>query len=733
MKDDRVQLLFEDMTFNSRIEFLEEGKDDEELSRIGKKRGLELPSPDLAIFKCIYALVDIENKNRCTLPLEEVDKALQTLIGKAIDIDHYRKKTVGHWIDSERIKQEIISYGAFWKNNFPDEYDIAKKRMIDGELKVSFEAFGDRRYKDDISYDLLDIHFAGGALLDKEKPAFDRARVLEFAKVMEKGIPSYFERAQTFNCECIKCGNKITTDKHCADLKCPKCGGQMRRAERPGPGQGSEEMDEYVEELAKKENITDKELGKLPKEVTDCVKKKTKAGSSVVEAVKSCWKEYKSKGYDSGWFKLEELSEFARFYLSDLQGIIRLLGEVDCLSCKEKGMIDLLNIDFENNKTKIKCINCGAIMSVDLTPKPKLVKKGRKIKKITQDKPVLGQDKMQLKDILNELGKESDELIDAILEKFEETDEELEMALAEILEGEVAKKMTYQQRKALPDSSFAVVKTIKGPRGPRKIRMYPIHDKAHVRNALARLGQPKAQATLKRLGVSIESVRKKILRRARELKMTSLLERYKKGSVDEVLQEIAKPVLERELSEVELKSITDKLDNKEEITENELKTMIGDIKKVADEAKKKADADAKKKADEDAKKKADEDAKKKAKETANKDLEDLKKKLKDAEDKVAGYEKAERDAKIKSRRDELGDFAKDVKDEELLDDEKFENLKIKKENARLKDVVKKAKEDGKITEEDIKGLEIGSTDKDVDDEIKAKAKRVNEIAFPDNE
>jgi len=40
-----------------------------------------------------------------------------------------------------------------------------------------------------------------------------------------------------YNCQCIKCGYKVTSDKHCNTFKCPKCGGTMRRAERPGPGQ----------------------------------------------------------------------------------------------------------------------------------------------------------------------------------------------------------------------------------------------------------------------------------------------------------------------------------------------------------------------------------------------------------------------------------------------------------------------------------------------------------------
>jgi len=42
-----------------------------------------------------------------------------------------------------------------------------------------------------------------------------------------------------YECECIDCGAKINSDQHCNELKCEKCGGQMRRAERPGVGRNS--------------------------------------------------------------------------------------------------------------------------------------------------------------------------------------------------------------------------------------------------------------------------------------------------------------------------------------------------------------------------------------------------------------------------------------------------------------------------------------------------------------
>lgn len=51
------------------------------------------------------------------------------------------------------------------------------------------------------------------------------------------GVEDKENKADTYKCECIKCGHKLTSKKHCKDIKCPECGGQMRREERPGPGQ----------------------------------------------------------------------------------------------------------------------------------------------------------------------------------------------------------------------------------------------------------------------------------------------------------------------------------------------------------------------------------------------------------------------------------------------------------------------------------------------------------------
>jgi len=60
-----------------------------------------------------------------------------------------------------------------------------------------------------------------------------------------------------YDCECIDCGHTMKSDSHCKDLKCPKCGGQMRRAERPGPGQNSITADSFIIEPLAVKNMKD--------------------------------------------------------------------------------------------------------------------------------------------------------------------------------------------------------------------------------------------------------------------------------------------------------------------------------------------------------------------------------------------------------------------------------------------------------------------------------------------
>lgn len=62
------------------------------------------------------------------------------------------------------------------------------------------------------------------------------------------------QKEKTYDCECIECGHTEESKKHCKDIKCSKCGGQMRRKERPGPGQNNKD-EEQEQSLSQKRQI----------------------------------------------------------------------------------------------------------------------------------------------------------------------------------------------------------------------------------------------------------------------------------------------------------------------------------------------------------------------------------------------------------------------------------------------------------------------------------------------
>lgn len=86
-------------------------------------------------------------------------------------------------------------------------------------------------------------------------------------------FPSADISKATYKCECIECGHKMESEKHCKDLKCPECGGQMRRAERPGPGQASYDFEELTEKREKLESLQrEKELRKAEQSIDEEIK-----------------------------------------------------------------------------------------------------------------------------------------------------------------------------------------------------------------------------------------------------------------------------------------------------------------------------------------------------------------------------------------------------------------------------------------------------------------------------
>lgn len=118
------------------------------------------------------------------------------------------------WAEARRIydKWELLEFSAVPVPANPEALATAVKSK---ELAISKET------QDELGIEDEEITYYADTIT---------AEAIETAnKVFEK---------QKFNCECIKCGHKLTTEKHCNKIKCPKCGGEMRRQERPGPGRG---------------------------------------------------------------------------------------------------------------------------------------------------------------------------------------------------------------------------------------------------------------------------------------------------------------------------------------------------------------------------------------------------------------------------------------------------------------------------------------------------------------
>src|SRR3990167_8051240 len=170
--------------------------------------------------------------------------------------------------------------------------------------------------------------------------------------------------------------------------------------------------------------------------------------------------------------------EESRYHIYDTQAIFQALSEVECASCNEKNMQDIMMMDYENNKARTKCVNCGAEMMVNMTPQSKLTKKGRKIKKITD---------------LSYKGQIED--VDKFIKEFEGSDTWLEVLLEQSVEQ--LSKLSFETRTELTDEDFAIAANV--GENKRKIRIFPIHNLAHVIDVEAKLEQSQVEALLGQL------------------------------------------------------------------------------------------------------------------------------------------------------------------------------------------------------------------------------------------
>lgn len=764
----------EDMTYASEYTFLEEGKDDDELSRIAKKRGINLPSHDLAIFKCKYAFTDRVNKNGCLLPREEVAKSLSTLVGKAVDFDHFRKRICGTWIDAELRGDQIIAYGSFFKSNLQDDFTTIKDLMQRGALSVSFEAWGNKTPLTGNAYSLNDICFAGGALLLKEAPAFPGAdvlemannRVLEFAKVMIKPV-AFLHTGESTKREVW---DFEVTDA-LVEIIGKTLGIDFTKIDKEEFKAGLEIEKEHGSKYGPQFNLTNDDP--------------IKAGYIAYVHI-SQTEDYYEKLDEAIESEEDGKLETSRHWMHENADLQRLLTEVDCSVCNTKGNHDVQHMDYTTSQCMAKCGTCGTMNKISFIPKTEAIGS-----------------KMQIKEITTSANLALHEDITNFVENYEGTDEHLEAILAQEFEMEQAKfikcmkcaaaldihgntgkcpkcgsswekdkphfqeirpvertdspyavvnkcnpdpqlsmTLSYQERAKLSDEKFAVVVTSKHKKTgkPRKIRMFPIHDQAHVHNASARL--PFAAESLKKLGISQETVKNKILKIARELKMDELMKFYKASTVEELIQAMAieagaKDGLGAEaIADVKAKieqAMALKQDTKEQsdlapsfkaFVQPHVTSLINYVKPAGNAN----ETSLNEKSKPGTPSASDTSLNKAAVEKLEADLKEVMAKLEVATAELKKFQDAEAEkvkielaAKIQARKDELGDFAKEMKDEDIMDETKYEMAKLRKENAELKA--------GKVTPAEKPDLTKGSADKNLNEGETTTRSKVDELAF----
>lgn len=674
MNKTKLTEFLRDISFNTEYTFLEQGKDDKELAKIAEKRGIKLPAQDLAIFKGKYAFTDRTNLNGCSLPKAEVAKSLDTLVGKAIDFDHIRERIVGFWLDAELIKDTIYAYGAFFKANLAEDYEMIKDLMDKKNLGISFEAYGVREFKNDNTYDLTDIEWAGGALLINTKPAFPGAGVLEMA-----------------NKRVLELASTLTEPK------------------------------DYI------------------------------------------------KSPD------EKRREVARFYSEDMNTMMRLAGEITCPQCGAKGCPTINSIDFEEVSIDATCPMCNCNMCVDMKPESEIDVELPETDEEIETPPKPGMPEMESKDRVDYLvtppGKNNTDLDKLMLHIFPpgvkystvaykvvEVDEDFdELAL------EQAAPLSTKSRNALPDKDFALVLTVKNKRTgkPRKIRMFPIHDANHVRSALSYLGHAKVQENLRKMGVSVESVRNKVLKRAKKFKIEVKSSAIAGKKEEQTMSEVKTETPSIEKAEDLIKTEGDVIEQAEveEVVETKIETEIAEaeeeIKAEADEAKCKEEMEGKvtcptcgSVVDAKCMKKGTEDANNlpgtptpsgkclpKGQNLPGcdapgpKDMPSMNtsEELKAVKEQLA---KARAEGKvIGERRSLLKDYAKDMSDDDILDEVKFENASLKKRVAELEALknVEKSSVVKEVAKEET--LEIGSKDKNKLSDVDEFAKNVRKRAF----
>lgn len=234
---------------NTKIEVLKD-EETKDLIETLKKKGIDLSTVggaiDLGGIKLIYTYFDRASGNKEVTPEDEFKRALNSLNGKPLALDHELGKVVGHYVATKIEGNKAIAYAVFYKRHFPEIWKIVQERAKKGTLKHSWHILNPKgsNGKDSNGNTIIkDMILSGGSLVLKGQAAYPEAYVLRTAEkrdsnenktiyCLDKLCNNFYSTSDITEANylvCDKCGyNSVRGDKPIS--KCPRCGSNLRLA-----------------------------------------------------------------------------------------------------------------------------------------------------------------------------------------------------------------------------------------------------------------------------------------------------------------------------------------------------------------------------------------------------------------------------------------------------------------------------------------------------------------------
>jgi len=249
--------------------------------RLGNKTEIEIPY----IIKDRVLLKEGE-ANGTFYPGEEIEPSIKVLNEKPkLEDVQGRNRTSIFWDHDDACKNWLGEIKNF-------RWNSEAKALIGDIYLVDEDAAKKTDYQ--LKEDMSRWGISPRVRIDEKDGRATNIRFVTFALVMEPaGGPKLMLEQETFNCECTECGWKTTSKTHPKDLKCKECGGQMRRIEKPEPGQPGEETQSeepnvawVCKECGHSEAVEKGEEKEKTKECPECkgeMEQKKEAGESLEE------------------------------------------------------------------------------------------------------------------------------------------------------------------------------------------------------------------------------------------------------------------------------------------------------------------------------------------------------------------------------------------------------------------------------------------------------------------